>query len=558
MKRILKKRIKLITMIITLFMIVNITISFSYLRGKSTGNESVSTVALSGGRILVRYSSNTGAIAVSDINPGYEGNKQFTITSDFGENHEYYVDGIWYTVVLVVEKNEFDTNSIQYSLSLDSTSQDDGITLSNIQNKGIPAGTNTSGIILGSGRFETHNKKHVYNLKISYPDNGTDQSHEIGCEFHAYIDFINTNMVGLTFDLDGGSFTNLNLNEKSSIKVPANSTINLPIPNKEGYIFAGWEVVSGDVSTNINVISTGNGDISIKALWNDNIPYEFDYTGGEQQFIADVPGYYKLEVWGAQGGNAGDFQGGYGGYSIGKIRLQNDELLYVNVGGRGGSTSAGVALLVSGGYNGGGSTGGQNCCGRIFGSGGGATHIAQISGELPGLEQSKNFIFLIAGGGGGSYYGTNDGTEGLLGGSGGGHIGGNGIESAITNNQYCAGLGGSQNAGGAISTNCSQTSNYNGAVTGAFGKGGTSTGAQTGGGGGYFGGSNSGHIAPGGGGSGYIGNSLLTDKYMYCYNCEPSSVESTKTYTTTCVNETPTENCAKKGNGYARITYLHS
>ena len=61
---------------------------------------------------------------------------------------------------------------------------------------------------------------------------------------------------------------------------------------------------------------------------------------------------------------------------------------------------------------------------------------------------------------------------------------------------------------------------------------------------------------PGAGGSGYIGNSLLTDKTMYCYNCTESSEESTKTVSTTCAEETPTENCAKKGNGYARITYI--
>lgn len=60
----------------------------------------------------------------------------------------------------------------------------------------------------------------------------------------------------------------------------------------------------------------------------------------------------------------------------------------------------------------------------------------------------------------------------------------------------------------------------------------------------------------GAGGSSYIGNSLLTNKVMYCYNCEESSEESTKTVSTTCAEETPTENCAKKGNGYARITYI--
>ena len=87
----------------------------------------------------------------------------------------------------------------------------------------------------------------------------------------------------------------------------------------------------------------------------------------------------------------------------------------------------------------------------------------------------------------------------------------------------------------------------------------------SGGGGGYFGGYG-GYIAdvndhlndaiPGAGGSGYIGNSLLTNKAMYCYNCTESNEESTKTVSTTCAEETPTENCAKKGNGYARITYI--
>ena len=51
-------------------------------------------------------------------------------------------------------------------------------------------------------------------------------------------------------------------------------------------------------------------------------------------------------------------------------------------------------------------------------------------------------------------------------------------------------------------------------------------------------------------------NSLLTDKMMYCYNCNESSEESTKTVSTTCASQTPTENCSKQGNGYARITLI--
>ena len=65
-----------------------------------------------------------------------------------------------------------------------------------------------------------------------------------------------------------------------------------------------------------------------------------------------------------------------------------------------------------------------------------------------------------------------------------------------------------------------------------------------------------GDYGTGGGGSGYIGNTLLVDKIMYCYNCATSNDESTKTVSNTCANSSPTENCSKIGNGYARITYL--
>ena len=78
------------------------------------------------------------------------------------------------------------------------------------------------------------------------------------------------------------------------------------------------------------------------------------------------------------------------------------------------------------------------------------------------------------------------------------------------------------------------------------------------GGGGYFGSGagTSGTNYGGGGGSGYIGNSLLSNKAMYCYNCTASNDTNTKTISTTCNESTPTENCAKKGNGYARITLV--
>lgn len=115
------------------------------------------------------------------------------------------------------------------------------------------------------------------------------------------------------------------------------------------------------------------------------------------------------------------------------------------------------------------------------------------------------------------------------------------------------GTGGTQENGGVYSI-CGSL--YNGVYVGLFGQGALAKSnlngnkADWGGGGGFYGGST------GAGGSGYIGNTLLKNKSMYCYNCEESSEESTKTIKTTNVSETPTSKYAKIGNGYARITYI--
>lgn len=68
--------------------------------------------------------------------------------------------------------------------------------------------------------------------------------------------------------------------------------------------------------------------------------YEFDYTGSIQTFTAPKTGYYQIETWGAQGGNATDgtntARGGYGAYAVGEVLLQQGETIYINVGGQNG------------------------------------------------------------------------------------------------------------------------------------------------------------------------------------------------------------------------------
>lgn len=281
--------------------------------------------------------------------------------------------------------------------------------------------------------------------------------------------------------------------------------------------------------------------------------FNFDYTGGEQTFKVPITGTYKLEIWGAQGGSYNDIYGGYGGYSVGNIVLSKGSNIYINVGGTTNNSQ--------GGYNGGG-TGSDSIetnnnvemVNKYLG-GGGATHIASTSGPLNFLEDKINDILIVAGaGGGGYYYGISENFM-VNGGHGGGYTGNNGnvrVTTGYTPSSDIASTGGNQSNGGS-------GNNSNNNYSGKFGQGGNGSSKRgTGGGSGFYGGGGTYNVGysseSGGGGSSYIGNSLLTNKAMYCYDCEESSEESTKTISTTCNEETPISNCAKKGNGYARIT----
>ncbi len=286
----------------------------------------------------------------------------------------------------------------------------------------------------------------------------------------------------------------------------------------------------------------------------------FEYTNSIQEFIAPIDGTYKLEVWGAQGGATYSAieVGGLGGYASGEIDLKTNEKIYIVVGGQGefyNGIGAANQRDYQGGYNGGG-IGGSAYKGQFAFAGGGATHIARVKGLLSTLKDQQDQLIIVAGGGGGNG-GTNSSAYG---GSGGGFQGMNGINSASPYIQFY-GTGATQEKGG------DDIYFTNDVALGTFGQGGkyyidaleeaNFYGAGAGGGGGYYGGGGSsrGH-AGAGGGSGYIGNPLLKNKVMYCYNCTESTADDTRTYTTNNASESPISQYAKRGNGYARITYL--
>ena len=319
-------------------------------------------------------------------------------------------------------------------------------------------------------------------------------------------------------------------------------------------------LASGDSKT-INIKLTGTGEYSgkIKVRYKDYI-VNYDYTGGEQTFVTPTSGRYKIEAWGAQGGSVNlteALNGGYGGYSVGTINQNKNTTLYIYVGGQGiGATKSGVSL--DGGYNGGGNVNGSTTVNHITASGGGATHIALVSGLLSTLESYKGSldssnsyyisekIILVAGGGGGARDQSNH-IEAARWGSGGS---GGGFKSsgAFSNN-------------GTLTVSQVNTCLATQTTGNTFGQGATGK-VNSGGGGGYFGGysgnSDCGtYLGSGSGGSGYIANNSLINKHMSCYKCVSSSAVATKTDTTNNYSANPISDSAKVGNGYVRITYIN-
>ena len=253
---------------------------------------------------------------------------------------------------------------------------------------------------------------------------------------------------------------------------------------------------------------------------------------GLTEFEVSCPGKYTLEVWGGQGGSASGNSktsaGGKGGYSKGNAILTETDTLNIVVGGKGTNCAAYTNdKTYGGGYNGGGT--GRSCskssngksCG---GGGGGATHIAKKAGTYKGLSSygnittAKNYVYIVAGGGGGGQVTNASGTiYNKAGGAGGGTSGGS--SRAYTGGD--TGKPGTQSGGYAFGS----------------GKYGVDNWSVSGGGGGLYGGYNGQYVAgsglnAAGGGSGYLNTSLLISG----------------TTSTTAGNNT--------GNGHATLKYL--
>ena len=354
-------------------------------------------------------------------------------------------------------------------------------------------------------------------------------------EFHAQWTI---KYVSVTFDTDGGSSVT------SPVQVQEGGTVSsIPTSTKSGFELIGW------YDTNSNQLTASTqimNDITYTARWGGVVSYNYSSVETIRSYTAPESGYYRLEAWGAQGATNNSYKGGYGGYSTADIYLNAGESVYLSVGGAG---TGGNYSSKQGGLNGGGSATGNSDTNIMRGSGGGATHFASTSGLLSDvMSNDSSSVYLVAGGGGATA--GNVRVTFVLGGHAGGFKGVDGGEynEAAANLYNIVGVGGSSTNN--LYLGYGQSCDHSGAGAGYYG--------------GYC------NVYSAGGGSGYT-KSTLTNKAMYCYNCEESS--DPNTYTVSTYGETTHENersascpngysdsaiskCAKAGNGYAKITYL--
>ena len=233
-------------------------------------------------------------------------------------------------------------------------------------------------------------------------------------------------------------------------------------------------------------------------------------TRGIQEWVVPASGNYKVEAWGASGGDSGNFSGGRGAKIEGTFYLNSNETIKILVGQVG---LDGVGTSQFSGASGGGGTfvikdpySTNESILVVAGGGGGAACYTSYNTEAAGQDAlttntagslSENFHGLNGNGG------ESDPWHGWHGGTGGAGFFGNGVNNSAGSSSYGPSSSpGSSFVNGGMGGNPGTNSK-----AGGFGGGGTG-GFTAGGGGGYSGGAAgkfknliSSKIAGGGGGS---------------------------------------------------------
>ena len=321
------------------------------------------------------------------------------------------------------------------------------------------------------------------------------------------INLSNTNITKVPFDLLDG------VTLKVKNKKLDNRTIEITSePEFKSNVNGDYVVTYTAVYKEYNITEKRNIKVVNPTIQN------YNYTGSEQKINIKENGLYKVELWGASGGDIDNHSGGNGAYTSGNIELETTDNLYAYVGNKGNNDTYTETC-----FNGGGKIlDGQIVYGR---DGGGATDIRLKNGSWDNFDSLKSRIMVAAGGGAAN---DRNGPNNMyinshIYGEGPGGAGGTltGIDGTSVNNSmtgkitwgYNYGTGGTQISGGLTKYSPNHTEvSLSEAKSGSFGK--SQDNNQTGGGGGYYGGGSSGHSGAGGGSSfvsGYTGCNAVAE-----------------------------------------------
>lgn len=274
-------------------------------------------------------------------------------------------------------------------------------------------------------------------------------------------------------------------------------------------------IMASNRKSNRNLVETIEDELNRYNESATTFAYKDGTTGEAEAQIYTVPsgqsGWYKIELWGASGGNAtsetGEVRaGGKGAYTSGLIYLTENQKLYFYIGG--------TTTNSNGGANGGGKGAGKGM------GGGGSTDVRIKSGAWDNDDSLRTRLMVAAGGGGAEGF-----KQGAAGGDAGAVIGRPGQSNIASSDYTNAGYGSQKGPilvnwinlwekadkcnSGYISKDSDSVSKIKTAC-GKLGLGGAATNNEGGGGGsGYFGGGagssdNSTVAGSGAGGSSFI------------------------------------------------------
>jgi len=294
----------------------------------------------------------------------------------------------------------------------------------------------------------THSTGSAPILSYIVPDNATDQidilaSSKTGVAGNSYnqtpVDFKHI-LAAVQFRVGSsgminGTITKISLNgiqntgsySFTSGWTPQTSSTTTYTKNVSAAGDAGTEIVSGNdpflvmpqalSNASFTVTYSGGATLTkdLSGTWEAGKVYEyninssfsatqdFSYTGDVQSYTVPFTGTYKIECWGAEGGddpNKGGALPGKGAYTSGYINLTSGKQLFLYIGGVGSSL---YKQINYGGWNGGG-TSTSNVNTYFPSGGGGSTDVRLIehlgSDGWSGTSSLRSRIMVAAGGGG--------------------------------------------------------------------------------------------------------------------------------------------------------------